>query len=79
MEDKELERRFKLHGITTLEALDVSNLRLAGLDFARLINELCPEGREKSIALTDLEAAAMYAIKAIASKEKMTDDSTRMG
>ncbi len=32
-------------------------------ELARLIEEYCPPGRRRSIALTNLETASMYAVK----------------
>lgn len=41
--------------------------------FASLLNDVLPEGRAKSIALTELETAAMWSHKAMA--EKVDSDS----
>lgn len=36
------------------------------LEFARIIDELCPESREKSLALTKLQGVKMWANAAVA-------------
>lgn len=42
------------------------DLRMAAIDFARMIEANCPDGREKSLAFTHLEETLMWAIKSIA-------------
>lgn len=41
-------------------------IQKAVLDLAWLIQDLCPESREKSVALTDLQGVRMWANAAIA-------------
>jgi len=41
-------------------------LRAKAKEFALLIDELCPESREKSVAFTNLETAVFWANAAIA-------------
>ena len=43
-------------GIKSIEAL-----RAKAKEFGRLINEVCPNSREKSLAQTNLEQALMWA------------------
>lgn len=43
----------------------IDRLRLAFSDVARVIAETCPDSRHKSTAITQLETAAMWAIKAV--------------
>lgn len=45
-------------------------LRQAGLTLATLINDLCPESREKSIAITKVQETIQMANAAIAINEK---------
>lgn len=42
------------------------SIQEASLQFANMINELCPESREKSVALTHLQTVKMFANAAIA-------------
>ena len=43
----------------------IAQLRRAFSDLQTLIEELAPNSRERSIAVTNLESAAMWAIKAV--------------
>ena len=45
-------------------------LRQLAKELAELINELCPESREKSLAFTNLEQSVMWANASIARNEK---------
>lgn len=48
------------------EGLDrITALRKAFSDLDDLIQEIAPQSREKSVALTNLETTAMWAIKAV--------------
>lgn len=49
-------------------------IRHVARDFAQCINDLCPEGREKSLAVTKLEEAVMWANASIAREEGDNDD-----
>ncbi len=44
-------------------------LREKAKEFASLIDELCPDSREKSLAFTNLEQASMWANASIARNE----------
>lgn len=50
----------------------VQSLRSSAKAFAHMIVGTCPEGREKSLALTHVEEALMYAVASIA--RTLTDD-----
>lgn len=43
----------------------INALREAFSNLERLINETCPNSRHKSVAITNLETTAMWAIKAV--------------
>lgn len=43
----------------------INQLREAFSDVAKMIELYCPQSRQKSIAITELETAAMWAIKAV--------------
>ena len=43
----------------------ITKLRVAFSDVKARIEQLCPESRQRSVALTELETAAMWAIKAV--------------
>lgn len=43
-----------------------ANLSASFIQLANLVNELCPDGREKSLVLTNLEQAKFWASAAVA-------------
>ena len=45
-------------------------LRSAALEFATLVESSCPESREKSLAITNLQQCVMWANASIAINEK---------
>ena len=50
----------------SVEGLDkINKLRAHFSEGERLINEICPNSRQKSIAITNNEQTAMWAIKAV--------------
>jgi hypothetical protein len=61
-----LEDRFDCHTLDLVSTAKSSRLRTNALEFAQLLNELCPDTREKYLAMTHLETALMWANKAIA-------------
>ena len=60
----DLERRFACHSASETEAC--GEVRLHARLMAELVDDLCPDGREKSLALTRLEEAVMWACAAMA-------------
>ena len=68
---EEIERRFGYHKPTTQGTAGTAplhaDLRRRFIDFAGMLNDVLPDGRAKSVAFTELESAAMWAHKAIAS------------
>lgn len=69
MDDKELVSRFTYHPPKNDQATRYEKLRFNGLNLADMINELVPDSREKSLAITHLEQAVMWANAAIARNE----------
>lgn len=67
---EEIEHRFGFHK-ATIEGDNATlpkhrDLRLRFREFAEMLNEVLPEGRAKSVALTELENASMWSHKSIA-------------
>lgn len=60
-----IEERFKFHGMDEDQTNNVIKIREGAIELAKDIEVHCPDGREKSLALTKLEEAAMWAIKSI--------------
>ncbi len=55
------------HHVPSPESLEkIRTLRSAFSDLQEVIEEAAPHSRERSVALTELETAAMWAIKAVA-------------
>jgi hypothetical protein len=61
---------FTYHKPTGDQSIRYENLRTMARDLARLINDSCPESREKSLAFTNLQQAIMWANASIAINEK---------
>lgn len=66
MERAELETRFTYHAPKADQPQKYTALRSKGLELAQLIEEMVPEGREQSLALTKIEEAVMWANAGIA-------------
>lgn len=67
MDPIELENRFTFHPATTDKRKDDHlNVRNLCLDLAEELNGLLPEGREKSLAVTQLEQVMFWGNAALA-------------
>jgi len=69
MDSQDLERRFTYHPPKDDQPRRYEHLRSLGWQLAADINAACPESREKSLAITHLEQAIMWANAAIARNE----------
>lgn len=69
MNTTDIKRRFIYHAPKGDQALRYERLRAAAREYAELIDELSPDSREKSLAMTYLEQAVMWANAAIARNE----------
>lgn len=49
----------------SVEGSHIKALRLHAVEFAHILDMFCPESREKSLALTNLEQSLMWAVKSI--------------
>jgi hypothetical protein len=66
MIDKTIENNFTYHAPTEGQPAKYEQLRGKAKELAYLITELCPESRERSVAITNLETAVFWANAAIA-------------
>lgn len=66
MDELDIESRFTYHAPSEKNITKFPTLRAAARQLAELINELCPECREKSLAITKLEEVIMWANAGIA-------------
>ncbi len=65
-ETQDLERRFTYHPATGDQPDRYQAIRSSALALAKLISASCPPGRERSLAITNLEQAVMWANAGIA-------------
>ncbi len=65
----DLSNRFTYHAPKEGQAARYQEIRDAAHELARLLNEECPDSREKSLAITHLEDAVMWANASIARHE----------
>lgn len=70
MTKDEMERRFTYHRVDADQADAHATIRLMGRQLAETVDELCPEGREKALAVTNIEQAVMWANAAISRQEE---------
>lgn len=66
MTSQEIENRFTYHAPKGDQPEKYVEIRELAKAFAYLINQLCPEGREKSLAITHLEEVVFWSNAAIA-------------
>jgi hypothetical protein len=69
MDAQELSKRFSYHPPKGDQAKKYAEVREAFTELALLLNDLCPESREKSVAFTELETAQFWANASIARNE----------
>lgn len=65
MKEKEIRRNYATHEPDEEQRANIGGIRHQARGLALVINDVAPEGREKSLALTKLEEAAMWAEAAI--------------
>lgn len=65
----DLEKRFKYYPPKLDQAERYNKIRHKAFLFAKVIDELAPDSREKSLAVTHLEDAVMWCNAAIARNE----------
>lgn len=70
MNPVEIARRFAVVQLDEKQKAACDRNNNKAREFAELINGQCPDNREKRVALTKLEEAAMWANKSIARKEE---------
>lgn len=66
MDAAELERRFTYHAPREGQPQKYEALRAKARELAEMIGELCPDSREKSLAVTKVEEGVMWANASIA-------------
>lgn len=69
MDKADIEKRFTYHAPKEGQAQKYEALRNGVKDIANMLNDYCPESREKSLAITHLEEAVFWANASIARNE----------
>lgn len=69
MNQEDLDNRFTFHPVKNDQAERYESIRSYARFFAGIINGLCPDSREKSLAITALEEVSMWANASIARNE----------
>lgn len=69
MEDKQIENNFTYHPPKEEQKSKYKKLRDVAKYLAYVINECCPDSREKSLTMTNLEQSVMWANASIARNE----------
>lgn len=67
--NKQIENNFIYHAPKSDQPQCYTDIRNKAKEFALLIDELCPDSREKSLAITKLEECMMWANASIARNE----------
>ena len=73
--DKQLDNIFTYHTPQGNQAERYTDLRDAARKIAQIIQLSCPESREKSLAITNLQQSVMWANASIAINEDRDDSS----
>lgn len=60
-----IEKTYSYHKPSEAGIDKIKQIRIAASQLHNLIKELAPDSREKSVAFTNLETTAMWAIKAV--------------
>ena len=69
MNPNDITNRFTYHAPTEGQPAKYETIRAEAKRFAVYVNELCPESREKSLAITELENAVFWANASIARED----------
>ena len=67
--NEQIEKAFKYHAPKNNQPKRYEDIRAKGKELAVMIDEYCPDSREKSLAMTKIEEAVMWANAAIARNE----------
>lgn len=73
MDSNDLDNRFKYHKPDPTTAENHQQIRTACLYLADELNAALPEGREKSLAMTNLEQTMFWANAALARSNPLSD------
>jgi len=71
MDKGDIRNRFTYHPPLEGQAEKYTDIRSTALTLALLIDTLCPDSREKSLAITQLEESVFWANASIARNERV--------
>jgi hypothetical protein len=60
-----IDKPYAYHKPSAKGLYQINQLREAFSEMEKLIQEVCPESRQRAVAITNLETTAMWAIKAV--------------
>lgn len=60
-----IQKQFAYHKPSIAALEKIAELRKAFSDLDQIVRNVCPASRELSVALTELETSAMWAVKAV--------------
>jgi hypothetical protein len=63
--ETKIEKSYAYHKPSDTTLLKIRELRKAFSNIDKLVKEVCPASRERAVSITQLETAAMWAIKAV--------------
>lgn len=66
MKTEDIDNRFTYHAPKATQPAMYEEIRELARNYAQRLNELCPESREKSLAITHLEEVVFWANASIA-------------
>ena len=68
-----IDKPFAYHKPSDAGLEKITALRAGFSEVKRLIEKTCPESRHRSVAITELETAAMWAIKAVVFNDPLSE------
>ena len=71
-----IDKPYAYHKPSPIGLDKITKLREAFSELERVIQSECPESRQRSVAVTNLETAAMWAIKAVVFNDKYSEVET---
>jgi len=72
----QIEKTFAYHKPSDVSLGKITRLRAAFTVLKQTIEETAPPSRERAVALTELETAAMWAIKSVVSNDPASEAQT---
>jgi hypothetical protein len=68
--DSELSKRFRYHHSNTSQSQIFDDIGILYFNFSKIIDEKCPDSREKSLAITQLEFAYLMTIASVSRNDE---------